>query len=1004
MNKILQIFNFKSSAVSRKSKFRISFFVNLLVLVSIMQAQNASISGAIKDSSTNDGIIGANVFIKSLNKGAATDANGNFKLSNLQAGSYAVEINAVGYSKKIREVILTANSNIDLNLLLSTNTKLDEVVVIGYGTVKKEDLTGSVAVIEAKDFNKGVISSPDQLIQGKAAGVVITPSSGAPGSGGTIRIRGGASLNASNDPLIVIDGVPIENSFKLDGKSSIAGSPNALSMINANDIETYTVLKDASAAAIYGNRASNGVIIITTKKGKSGKFRVSGNMIQSLQQRQNQVDVFEASELRAIVKKNDPTRFNSEYLGKNNANTNWQNEIYRTAHSQEYNVNFEGGEYFKRLPYRLSIGYLGQEGILKTGYLRRPTAALNLSPKFLNNTLTLNVNLKGTIAYNRFANTDAIGSAIRFDPNKPIFSDTSKFGGYYQWTDNAGNPNILAPKNPVALLNQKKDVSTVYRSIGNAQLDYKIPFVKGLRANVNFGYDLTKSNGNNDIDAEAAGSFFVKGTKTTYEQFNRNTLFDAYLNYVTEISSIKSTIDITAGTGFQDFYRAIPGSETENGVGVTTKAISDTSQNTLLSFYSRLNYTFLNQVLLTATVRRDGSSRFSKDNRWGVFPSVALAWKINNAGFLKNVKGLSELKIRAGYGITGNQEIGRDYGYYANYLQGTDQVQYLFGNTPVPAFRSESYYADLRWEKTTTSNVALDYGFWKGRISGSIDAYLKNTSDLLNEVPVPAGSNLSNRVVANVGSVEAKGIEASLNIIPISTKNFTWQFGVNGAYNENKVTKLTSVDDPEFKGIQVGGISGGTGSNIQIINVGSPINSFNIAQQIYTKDGLPKEGSYITTGNPGDVRIFNAPNPRYTFGFNTRLTFKNWDLSTSLHGSQGNFMYNNVNSNYGNLNNMLQSSYISNGTRDYLNTNFEKAQLFSDYYLEDASFIRMDHVTLSYDFGQRLKVVNLRIAAIVQNAFVLTRYSGLDPEKFDGIDRDVYPKPRTYSVAINFSF
>ncbi len=1000
MIKILQ--TFKTYAFKRKSKFRIVLFIHFLFLISAIQAQNASLSGSVKDSVNGEGVIGANVFIKSLNKGAATDANGNFKLSNLPEGNYMVEISALGYTKQNKTVALTGNSNVNLAIQLATNAKLDEVVVIGYGTVKKEDLTGSVAVIEAKDFNKGVISSPDQLIQGKAPGVVITPSSGAPGSGGTIRIRGGASLNASNDPLIIIDGVPIENSFKVDGKSSIAGSPNALSMINANDIETYTILKDASAAAIYGNRASNGVIIITTKKGKTGKFRLSGNMVQSLQQRQNQVDVFTAAELRTIVKKNDPSLFNAQYLGKKNVDTDWQNEIYRTAHSQEYNVNFEGG--IKKLPYRFSIGYLGQEGILKTGYLRRPTAALNLNPSFLNNTLTLAINLKGTIAYNRFANTDAIGSAIRFDPNKPVFADTSKFGGYYQWTDAAGNPNILAPKNPVALLNQKNDRSTVYRSIGNAQLDYKMPFLKGLRANVNFGYDLTKSNGNNDIDADAAGAFFAKGTKTTYEQFNRNTLFDGYLNYVTEIAAIKSVIDVTAGTGFQDFFRAIPGSETVNGLGFMTKAISDTSQNTLLSFYSRLNYTLLNQFLVTATIRRDGSSRFSKESRWGVFPSVALAWKINNAGFMKSVKGLSELKIRAGYGITGNQEIGRDYGYYANYLQGTDQVQYLFGNTPVPAFRSESYYADLRWEKTTTSNIALDYGFWKGRISGSIDAYLKNTSDLLNEVPVPAGSNLSNRVVANVGSVESKGLEASLNIIPVSRKNFTWQFGINGAYNENKVTKLTSVDDPEFKGIQVGGITGGTGSTIQIINIGSPINSFYIGEQIYSPSGLPKEGSLVPSQNPGNVRIYKAPNPTYTFGFNTRFTYKNWDLSTSLHGSQGNYLYNNVNSNFGNLNSMLQTNYVSNGVRDYLNTNFVKPQLFSDYYLEDASFIRMDHITLSYDFGQRLKTMNLRIAAIVQNAFVLTKYSGLDPEKFDGIDRDVYPKPRTYSIALNFSF
>jgi TonB-dependent starch-binding outer membrane protein SusC len=998
MNKMLR---FLKSSITKKQVRNTFIAGGFLLVCGFAQAQTGSIFGTVKDATTKEALIGANVFIQSLKKGTAVDASGNYSLNNLPDGSYTVEISLLGYTKQEVQANILNGAKTNMDFTLATNSKLvDEVVVIGYGTVKKEDLTGSVSVVESKDFNKGVISSPDQLIQGKAAGVVITPTGGAPGSGGTIRIRGGASLNASNDPLIVIDGVPLEASFKSDGTSSISGSPNPLSMINANDIETYTVLKDASAAAIYGNRASNGVIIITTKKGKTGKFKVSGNIIQSIQQKQNQVDVFDAAELRTIVKNQDTARYRTEYLGKQNTNTDWQKEIYRTAHSQEYNVNFQGG--IKKLPYRLAVGYLGQEGILKTGYVKRPSLSLNLSPTFLNNTLSFNVNFKGSISDNRFANVDAIGAAIRFDPNKPIYSGNDQFfGGYYEWADNAGNPSLLAPRNPVALLMQRKDISNVKRSIGNFQVDYKLPFVKGLRANVNFGYDVAKSRGHNSTVSESANQTTNKGESTFYEQFSKNTLFDGYLNYNRAFESIKSVIDLTAGTGYQDFYRAAPGSIRNTGKGETVVGAPDSTQNTLLSFYTRLNYTLFNQILFTGTLRRDGSSRFAKDKRWGLFPSAALAWKINN---LINVKAITELKLRVGFGTTGNQDIGRNYGYLANYVGGTQEVQYLFGNTPIRTFRPDAYNADLRWEKTTTQNLALDFGLFKNRITGTFEVYDKKTKDLINEVPLPAGANLSNRILANVGSVESKGAELTLNTIPVSTKDFTWQFGINGAYNTNKVTKITLIDDPNFKGIPVGGIEGGTGNLIQLVNVGSPINSFNVAQQIYNAAGEPIEGKFVDTENPGDVRLYKAPNPKITLGMNTRLTYKMWDLSTSLHGSIGNYLYNNVNSNGGNLQVIKGTSYTNNMTRDYLNTKFKTPQFYSDYYLENASFLRMDHLTLTYDFGSRLKSLGMRISAIAQNVFVLTKYTGLDPEVFTGIDRNIYPKTKTYSIALNIEF
>ncbi len=1009
MIKILQLLKSPFIKKQVRSVFAIGSF---LFSYAFLQAQSGSISGTVKDASTNEPLIGTNIYIQSLKKGTAADISGNYKLSNIPDGSYTLEISLLGYTKQITQVNVLNGAAVNMNFALATNSKLvDEVVVIGYGTVKKEDLTGSVAVIESKDFNKGVISSPDQLIQGKAAGVVITPTGGAPGSGGTIRIRGGASLNATNDPLIVIDGVPLENAFKADGTSNISGSPNPLSMINANDIETYTVLKDASAAAIYGNRASNGVIIITTKKGKSGKLKVSGNVIQSLQYRQNQVDVLDANELKQVLYNQKTNADSLRVSNPTNSNTNWQNEIYRTAHSMEYNVNIEGG--IKVLPYRVSIGYLGQEGILKTGFIKRPSATLNLSPSFFNNTLNINLNLKGSISDNRFANVDAVGNAIRFDPNKPVYSGNENlFGGYYEWADNSGNPNILAPKNPVAQLMQKKDISNVKRSIGNLQVDYKIPFVKGLRANVNFGYDLSKAKGNNCIAKESATQTTNKGEVNTYRQYLRNTLFDGYLNYNHSFESIKSAVDITAGTGFQDFYRATPASVRVEGKGTTVLGAPDSTQNTLLSFYARANFTIWNQVLVTGTIRRDGSSRFAPEKRWGIFPSAAIAWKINN---LIGLKSITELKIRYGIGTTGNQDIGKNYGYLANYVGGTQEVQYLFGNTPFTTFRPDAYNADLRWEKTTAQNLGFDFGIWNGRISGSIEGYLKNTKDLINEVPLPAGSNLSNRILANVGSVESRGIEASINIIPVSKKDFTWQFGINGAYNENKVTKITLIDDPKFKGIPVGGIEGGTGNLIQLVNVGYPINSFNVAEQAYDANGLPidvytgtnpnisSEG-YLKTDNAGNLRLFNAPNPRITLGMNTRFTYQMWDLSTSLHGSIGNYLYNNVNSNNGSLQSIRGSAYTNNVSRDYLNTKFTTPHFYSDYYLEDASFLRMDHLTLTYDFGPRLKRVGLKISAIAQNVFVITKYTGLDPEVFTGIDKNIYPKTKTYSIGLNFEF
>lgn len=984
----------KPEKPTKKGRF-FFFLVCFYLGCSSLFAQTGSVSGNVADSSANEPLVGANVYIRSLQKSAIVDTAGNFSLTNLPDGTYLVETSFVGYKTKSQQVTVANGEAVKINISVAGDSRmLDNVVIIGYGTAKKEDLTGSVAVIESKDFNKGVISSPDQLIVGKTAGVVVTSNGGAAGAGSTIRIRGGTSLSASNDPLIVIDGVPMSN-------VTIGGAPSPLSLINPNDIETFTILKDASATAIYGNRASNGVIIITTKRGTAGRLTVNFSTTQSIQKKVKDVDVLTGDQVRSYVNANGTTA-QKALLGSEN--TNWQDQIYRTAYSTDNNLSFSGG--IKNLPYRVSIGYLDQNGILKTNYMRRTSVGLNLSPSFFKNTLAVTLNVKATQSDNRFANFDAISDAVRADPTKPV-TNGSPFDGYYEWVTPNGSPNLLANGNPVADLMQKKDVSTVKRSIGNLMLSYKIPGINGLSANVNLGYDVSKSEGSVTISENNARAYLKGGQYNSYQQYNRNLLGDGYLSYKKDLKRINSKFDVTAGTSYQDFYRAVPSSTITSIVGTypSTASYPDSSQNTLLSFYGRINYTFMDRYLLTASIRRDGSSRFSKDNRWGSFPAIALAWKINQEAFLRSSRVVSELKLRAGFGVTGNQDIGYNYGYFPNYLIGTSQVQYPFGGSTSPTYRSEAYNEALKWETTKTYNAAIDYGFFNNRIYGSIDVYIKNTTDLLNDVTVAAGSNLSNHVIANVGSMESKGIEFNINATAISKKDFTWQFGFNLTHNQNKITKLTTIEDPTSPGVLTGVIGGATGNSIQIFAVGQTPYSFYAYNQVYNADGTPVEGVYTKSGST----LFNlnkSPNPKLTLGFNTRFTYKKWDLSTSLHGSIGNYVYNNVKSSNGASNSMLNSlGYIGNAHEDVLYSNFKTSQYLSNYYLENASFLRMDNLTLSYDFGKVFKKkIGIRLSAIVQNVFVITKYSGVDPEVFSGIDNNLYPRARTYSLGANFQF
>lgn len=963
-------------------------------------AQDRTISGKVLDSRSGNGLSGASVTASSSKRGTQTDASGSFKI-NVTAADKSLSISSVGYGTQTVSIEGTDQVQVTLN---ATTGDLGEVVLVGYGSARKKDLTGAVATVGVKDFAKGPLTSPEQLINGKVAGVQITAPSGAPGAGGRIRVRGTSSLSGSNDPLIIIDGVPI------DQQGGIAGSANALNLINPNDIETFTVLKDASATAIYGNRATNGVILITTKKGKSGKMKVSFSTQNSYSVVGDKVDVLTADEYRAFV--NDKGNATQRgLLGA--ANTNWQDLIYQGAIMTDNTIALTGG--INNLPYRLSIGYLNQNGVLKTDNLSRVSTSLNVSPKFLNNNLKVDFNLKTSLSKNKFANQGAIGGAAFFDPTQVTNRNDNRFGGYFEWLANNNQPDGLAPKNPLGLLNLRDDNSNVMRYITNLQLDYSIPQVPGLRANLNVGYDYAKGEGTVFIPDSAAMTYVRGGVNNQYDNTKKNKLLDFYLNYSRDIKSIKGRLEAMAGYGYQDFMRQATNFADfrANGTEFAPAApFPFETQNTLVSFYGRTNLSINGKYLLTATLRRDGSSRFSPEQRWGIFPSAAFAWNLSDESFLKNSKVFSNLKLRLGYGTTGQQEIGNDYAYIANYTLGTQTAQYQFGNTFYPVQRPVGYDANIKWETTTTYNAGIDFGLGNGRVTGSLDYYFKDTRDLLSFIDVPAGTNFTNRIFTNVGDMTNRGVELQINTNLVKSKKLTWDFGFNVTYNTNEITKLTKFDDPTFVGVAVGGISGGVGNTIQMHSVGYRPSSFFVLQQVYNGDGKPVEGLYVDRNKDGlinnlDYYRYQSPEPNWIIGATTSATYGKWSASTVVRANIGNYMYNNVFSGSGTLQQAFPGTgrFIGNVHRNYLETGFAVAQFFSDYYVDNASFLRMDNFTIAYDFGSVVKgISSLRANASVQNAFVITKYQGLDPEIAGGIDNNFYPRPRIFTLGFNVEF
>ena len=972
------------------------------------QSGRYEVKGVVVDA-TGIPVIGATVIEQGTTNGITTDVNGQFVL-NVNSDQSIVSISYIGYLTK---TLVASSTELQHVVLEEDSAMIDDVVVIGYGVVKKDDLTGSVSTVKADQTNKGLATSPTDLLRGKSAGVVVTSGDGAPGSGASIRIRGGASLSASNDPMIVIDGLPVSN----DG---VSGMGNPLTSINPSDIESFTVLKDASATAIYGSRASNGVIIITTKKGSkydSGAPHVSADFTASLSQNARYVDVFTGDEMRQVMEWYMGGTDNPAYAALGTANTDWQREIYQLAQSYEGNLSLTGNIKMgdkSNLPYRVSGGYINQDGTLKTSNMERGTLSVNLNPQLWNNHLSINLNAKGTITNNRFANQSAVGEAVRFDPTQPVYSENG-YNGYFSWGANSN-----ATSNPVASLNDKLDLSNAKRFIGNAQIDYKIHGFEDLRLNLNVGLDYAQSGGTVDI---ASGTEMVskdgdpRGNHSDYSYLRRDQTLEFYGDYFKTLG--KHSFGVMAGYSWQHFYNQsfsatynLDTEETAKDYWISNPKTSK-SEYFLVSFFGRVNYSYDDRYMVTATFRADGTSRFA-NNKWGYFPSVALAWNAKNESFLEDVDAVSALKVRLSYGQTGQQAVGSLYGTIPTYVNNTQGSFYPFGDTWIEPITPQGYNADLKWETTTTYNAGIDLGFLDGRITASADFYHRYTTDLLNYTPVAAGSNLTNYLDANIGELKNIGIEAEINAVAIQTQDWFWNIGANVAWNKNTITKLTSDDErADYQGVATGGISGGVGSTIQIHQTDQPLSSFFVYQQVYDVNGKPIEGMYVDRNKDGkidqyDKYCFHDPAPKVTIGFNTQLSWKALTLAVSAHANLGNYVYDNIASTGELLSDLWTNNFVSNRVSSSVNTLFDgSAQYFSDYYVRNASFLKLDNITLSYRFNLGKpcdRDMSLNVFATVQNVATFTGYKGIDPEIAGGIDNNMYPRPRTYILGLKFNF
>ena len=964
-----------------------------------LMAQTRTIKGEVTDAQNGEALIGATVMVEGEKGGTVTDFDGNFSLQ-VSSSAKKIKVSYIGYIDKV----LSISDNMKVKLE-SDSKALADVVVIGYGTARKSDLTGSVATVKSKDFNKGLVSSPEQLINGKVSGVQIMSNSGSASAGSTIRVRGGASLNASNDPLIVLDGVPLEQGG-ISGNSS-----NFLSMINPSDIESMTVLKDASSTAIYGSRASNGVIIITTKKGQQGAVKVNFNTTNSLQTRAQMVDMLSRDEFVNVINQFG-TDNQKSLLGT--ANTDWNDEVYRTAFGTDNNLSVSGS-IDNWLPFRVSVGYYNQSGLVRKDNVERWTGNVVLTPSFFQDHLKLTINAKGTLNNNSFNNGGAVWAAATFNPTIPVYSGNDKYGGYNEALDADGYPVNAGVRNPRGLVDLYDSKSKVSRFIGSMDVDYKVHFLPDLKLHATVGADYAKGDGTIHVPVYAAQSYnkdeSLGGSDYKYgPQKNENRLLTLYANYAKYFEDIKSNVDLTAGYDYQYWKSTTPLYYTKSAAGTTLSTVKASDyRHVMLSYYGRVNYSFDGKYLLTATVRRDASSRFSKDTRWGTFPSVALGWTLTEEPWLKNQKVLSNLKLRASYGVTGQQEGIGNYNYLPVYTYSVTGAEAFINGQYINTYRPEAYVSDLKWETTTSWNFGLDFGFLDGRIGGAIDFYTRKTKDLLASVPTAAGTNFSKTILTNVGNVDSKGIEVSLNATPIQTKDWEWNLSYNFTWQNMKVKNLSLTKGGSQTNVKVGPSI--DAYQFQVLSEGYEPYMFYVYHQLYdSKTGKPIEGAYADLNNDGEINDadlyrYHSPAPKYIMGLSTSLRYKQLTLGMSFRANIDNYVYNGMGMSTGAFETVsYNNSQLNNLNTSFLKTGFKTRQYLSDYYVENASFLKLDNLSLSYNVGKINKWASLTVSAMVQNVFTITGYSGTDPEVPNGMDNSFYPRPRTYSVSLGLQF
>jgi iron complex outermembrane receptor protein len=1008
---------------------RISIFILFLGSSFVTFSQTNTLKGVVKDMDGNP-IFNVSVILEGKGKGALTDDGGNFEIQNIPSSDSAVIVlfRFIGYTTISERIVFKNNQTVRKNIILSKEIlQLEEAVAIGYGTTRTKDLTGAATVITEKNFSQGSLSSPEQLIQGKVAGVKINTNDGAPGSGSTIRLRGGTSINASNDPLIVLDGVPLDN-------GGIYGSVNPLALINPNDIASFVILKDASAAAIYGSRGANGVIIITTKKGDASganKLHVTLDLKNSLATVAKYSEVLSADKYRTLVNEKGSLE-QIALLG--NENTDWQKVVFRNAFINENNVSVTGG--IKKLPYRLSFGNRLENGLLLRDRLNRTTLSLNMNPSFFNKALEFEINQKLVQTNSLVGDRGAAGASVYYDPTKPVFSGNDAYGGYNEWLTNSGKPN--GPLNPLGMLMQREEKSLINRYIGNAKATLILPFMPKFKTILNVGTDQAEGTGIAKVNDLSAGGYPF-GSFGEYRNTKGNKLIEAYVNFNSrKKKNIENEVqnhvfDVTLGYSYQDWYTSSPNVPTFNYANDTIITLAQPfpfyTKNALLSYYTRGIYSFKEKFIFTGTLRRDGSSRFSPETRWGLFPSLSAAYILTDEKFLKNSKNISFLKVRAGFGVTGQQDGIGDYSYIPNYTISNFTAQYAFGGVYYQLFRPDGYDRNLKWEETRSYNLGIDFGFWKDRVNGSIDFYRKETFDLLATVPTVAGTNFTNEILTNVGAMLNQGVEFSMNSGLVAKKNFKMDMGFNITYNKNEVTKLSVVVDESSPGIQIGGLSAGIGNTIQIHQLGYPTFNFYTYEQKYDSEGKlivigndkPNGGKYTDLDafvdrngdniiNENDLYYGAQMNPKFYLGSYLNFVYKKWTAGFSFRSELGGSIYNNVHAGAafneidglkGYLNNISELYFVDEVTQ------MNPKMFLSDHWIEKANFLRMDYINIGYNFGKLKFVkekVGLQATFVVTNVFVITNYSGIDPEVNGGIDNSMYPRPRTYSLNLTFNF